>query len=121
MGPGGVAWLHRIITVAWNSGSAPKEWQAGVVVPIFKKGDQKDCNNYRGLTLLSLPEKVYSKVLERRCRQIAESKIQDEQCGFRPGRSTTDQLFTLRVLFEKSWEYAHPIFCCFIDMEKAYD
>ena len=50
-----------------------------------------------------------------------ESKLEDGQCGFRPGRSTTDQIFTLKQIFEKSWEYGKDLFACFVDLEKAYD
>ena len=42
-------------------------------------------------------------------------------CGLRPGRSTTDQIFTLQQIFEKSWEYAKDVYTCFVDLEKAYD
>ena len=79
------------------------------------------CANYRGITLLSLPGKVYSKVLERRVRPIVEPQIEEEQCGFRPGRGTTDQLFTLARILEGAWEFAHPVYMCFVDLEKAYD
>ena len=64
---------------------------------------------------------MYAKCLERRCRQIVEPALEDGQCGFRPGRSTTDQIFTLKQIFEKSWEYAKDLFACFVDLEKAYD
>ena len=101
----GVLWLTRVCQVAWTLGKAPKDWQTGVIIPIFKKGNRKDCTNYRGISLLSLPGKVYAKCLGRRCREIVESQIEESQCGFRPGRSTTDQIFTLRQMFEKSWEY----------------
>ena len=50
-----------------------------------------------------------------------ESKLEDGQCGFRPGRSTTDQIFTLKQIFEKSWEYGKDLFACFVDLKKAYD
>ena len=50
-----------------------------------------------------------------------ESKLEDGQCGFGPGRSTTDQIFTLKRIFEKSWEYGKDLFACFVDFEKAYD
>ena len=92
-----------------------------MIIPIFKKGDRKQCTNYRGISLLSLPGKVYAKCLERKCREIVESKLEDGQCGFRPGRSTTDQIFTLKQIFEKSWEYGKDLFACFVDLEKAYD
>ena len=50
-----------------------------------------------------------------------ESKLVYGQCGFRPGRSTTDQIFTLKQIFKKSWEYGKNLFACFVDLEKAYD
>ena len=53
-----------------------------MVVPIFKKGDQRVCSSYRGITLLSLPGKVYARVLERRVRSIVEPQIEEEQSGF---------------------------------------
>ena len=79
LGVEGLSWLTRLINIAWNSGAVPKEWQTRVVVPLFEKRDQRVCANYRGITLLSLPGKVYSKVLERRVRPIVEPQIEDEQ------------------------------------------
>uniref|UniRef100_A0A674MGB6 Reverse transcriptase domain-containing protein n=1 Tax=Takifugu rubripes TaxID=31033 RepID=A0A674MGB6_TAKRU len=105
----------------WTLGAVPLDWQTGVVVPLFKKGDRRVCSNYKGITLLSLPGKVYSGVLERRVRQIVEPRIQEEQCGFRPGRGTVDQLYTLSRVFEGAWEFAQPVHMCFVDLEKAFD
>ncbi|XP_054862758.1 golgi transport 1Ba isoform X1 [Amphiprion ocellaris] len=76
----GLSWLTCLYRVAWASGTVPVEWQTGVVVPIFKKGDRRVCSNYRGITLLSLPGKVYSRVLEGRVQPIVEPRIQEEQC-----------------------------------------
>ena len=92
-----------------------------MIIPILMKGDRKQCTNYRGISLLSLPGKVYAKCLERKCREIVESKLEDGQCGFRPGRSTTDQIFTLKQIFEKSREYGKDLFACFVNLGKAYD
>ena len=117
----GILWLTRVCQVVWKFGKTPRDWQTGVIIPIFKKGDRKQCTNYRGISLLSLPGKVYAKCLERKCREIVESKLEDGQCGFRPGRSTTDQIFTLKQIFEKSWEYGKDLFACFVYLEKAYD
>ncbi|KAI3356425.1 hypothetical protein L3Q82_017644 [Scortum barcoo] len=75
----------------------------------------------RGITLLSLPGKVYARVLERRIRPIVDPRIQEEQCGFRPGRGTLDQLYTLRRVLEGLWEFAQPVHMCFVDLEKAFD
>ena len=116
-----ILWLMQVCQVAWKFGKTPRNWQTGVIISIFKKGDRKQCTNYRGISLLSLPGKVYAKCLERKCREIAKSKLEDGQCGFHPGRSTTDQIFTLKQIFEKSWEYGKDLFACFVDLEKAYD
>jgi len=61
------------------------------------------------------------KYLEKRCREIIEAKLNDTQYGFRPGRSTTDQIFTLKQIFKKSWEHAKDVYTCFVDLEKVYD
>ncbi|CAF4940420.1 unnamed protein product, partial [Rotaria sp. Silwood2] len=87
---GGIRWLTRIRAVVWKTGEAPADWQTGIVITIFKKGDQRECCNYRGITLLSLPSKVFARIIERRCRQIVEPQIQESQCDFRAGRRTTD-------------------------------
>ncbi|TWW64974.1 hypothetical protein D4764_22G0006210 [Takifugu flavidus] len=117
----GLSWLTRLCNIAWTSGAVPLDWQTGVVVPLFKKGDRRVCSNYRGITLLSLPGKVYSGVLERRVRRIVEPRIQEEHCGFRPGCGTVDQLYTLSRVFEGAWEFAQPVHMCFVDLEKAFD
>ncbi|TWW64289.1 hypothetical protein D4764_03G0012970 [Takifugu flavidus] len=117
----GLSWLTRLCKIAWTSGAVPLDWQTGVVVPLFKKGDRRVCSNYRAITLLNLPGKVYSGVLERRVRRIVEPRVQEEQCGFRPGRGTVDQLYTLSRVFEGAWEFAQPVHMCFVDLEKAFD
>ena len=73
----------------------------------------------KAITLLSLPGKVYSKVLEKRIRPIVKPQIEEEKCGFRPGRGTTDKLFTLARILEGAWEYADPVYMSFVDLEKA--
>ena len=75
----------------------------------------------QGYHTLSLPRKVYSKVLERRVWLIVKPRNEEEQCGFRSGRGKTDQIFTLARILEGAWEYAHPVYMCFVDLEKAYD
>ncbi|KAK3532938.1 hypothetical protein QTP70_003794 [Hemibagrus guttatus] len=117
----GLSWLTRLCNIAWRSGTVPLDWATGVVVPLFKKGDRRVCSNYRGITLLSLPGKVYSRVLERRVRPLVEPRIQEEQCGFRPSRGTLDQLYTLHRVLEGLWEFAQPVHMCFVDLEKAFD
>ena len=63
----GILWLTRVCQVAWKLGKTRTDWKTDVIIPIFKKGDRKQCTNYRGISLLSLPGKVYAKCLERKC------------------------------------------------------
>jgi len=64
------------------SGTTPVEWQTGMVVSIFKKGDWRVCSNYRVITQFSLPRKNHFRMLERRLQPIVKPQIQEEQCGF---------------------------------------
>ncbi len=82
----GLSWLTHLFSVVWRSRTVPVEWQTGLVVPIYKKGDRRVCSNYWAITLLSLTGEVYSRVLERRLRLIVEPQVQEEHCGFCPGR-----------------------------------
>ncbi|KAK3535153.1 hypothetical protein QTP70_004811 [Hemibagrus guttatus] len=117
----GLSWLTRLCNIAWRSGTVPLDWATAVVIPLFKKGDRRVCSNYRGITLLSLPGKVYSRVLERRVQPLVEPQIQEEQCRFQPSHGTLDQLYTLHRVLEGSWEFAQPVHMCFVDLEKAFD
>ena len=117
----GVRWLTRVCKVACSTGQAPKQWQTSVIIPIHKKGDKRKCTNYRGISLISVPGKVYAKCIEKKCREVVEPLLTDAQCCFRPGRSTMDQIFALQQIFEKSWEYAKEVNACFVDLKKAYD
>ena len=110
----GLSWLTRLCSIAWTSGAVPLDWQTGVVVPLkrwslLRRGTGGCVPTIGGITLLSLPGKVYSGVLERRVRRIVEPRIQEEKCGFRPGCGTVDQLYTLCRILEGAWEFAQPV------------
>ena len=64
------------------------------------------------ISIAKCPEKTF--------HEIIEPKLNDTQCGLRPGRSTTDQIFTLQQIFEIPWKYANDVYTCFGDLEKAY-
>ena len=56
--------LHAVLCSAWNTGIIPTDWKRGLVVPLWKgKGDRQDCNNYRAVTLLSVPGKVFAQII----------------------------------------------------------
>ena len=87
-----VRWLHIIFNVVWETGKAPEDWQKAVIVAIHKKGSKKLCKNYRGISLLGIPGKVFAKTLDARIRQVTESQVMKEQAGFRVGRGCRPDL-----------------------------
>lgn len=114
--------LHVLLNKIYYSETVPEEWSRGIIIPIYKrKGDKMDCNNYRGITLLSIPGKVLSKVIQRRISAYVEEVLGEEQAGFRPGRSTIDQLFTIRQILEKYIETNNTCYINFIDYKQAFD
>lgn len=121
-GEAGLSWLHRIFNAAWRQQIAPDDWKQAIIVPIWKgKGSKRDCNQYRGISLLSHAGKLYAKILEKRLRPILEQQLSDSQMGFRKNRSCTDAIFTLKQLAEKAIEYDQNLCVAFIDQEKAFD
>jgi sorting nexin-29 len=105
----------------WNKEEFPHQWKESTVVPIHKKGDKSDCSNYRVISLLSISYKVLSNILLCRLIPYADEIIGGHQCGFRRNRSTTDQIFYIRHILEKKWEYNGTVHQLFIDFKKAYD
>jgi hypothetical protein len=75
----------------------------------------------RGIALLSTAFKLYANVLENKLNTYREAISEEEQCGFRRGRSTMDVIFTLQQILEKQREFNLPTFTLFVDYEKAYD
>ena len=116
-----VEWLHKIMDLAWRSESVLMDWWRALIVPIRKKGSRTQCENYRGISLLSIPGKVYASVLEKGMRTITEGKVLEEQGAFRRGRSCVDRLFTVRQLGEKIIEKNKRMLMVCVDLAKAYD
>ena len=86
---------------------------------IFKKGGRGNPENYRDINLLNIHLKLTTAIVAEKLTKIVNSE--DEQQGFRRGRSCTDAIFVVRQLAEKALEFNRPAFFCFIDIEKAFD
>ncbi|XP_038116615.1 uncharacterized protein LOC119768902 [Culex quinquefasciatus] len=113
--------LHQIVQRIWCEEQLPTDWLDGLITPIYKKGQRLDCANYRGITILNSAYKVLSRILWSKLRPLTETFVGEYQCGFRAGRSTTDQMFTLRQILDKFREYNLQTHHLFIDFKAAYD
>ena len=109
--------LHAVLCSPWNTGIIPTDWKRGLVVPLWKgKGDRQDCNNYRGVMLLSVPGKVFARIIIDRVRHHLLEHQRSGQSGFTPKRSTVDRILALRVLNECRREFLQGLLAAYFDL-----
>ncbi|GFR77513.1 reverse transcriptase SR3-right [Elysia marginata] len=99
----------------------PAEWREGIIIKLPKKGDLSNCNNYRGIMLLSVPGKVLNRIILKRLKEAVDPLLRDQPAGFRKNRSCADQIASLRIIVEQSLEWISSLYINFIDYEKAFD
>jgi hypothetical protein len=81
----------------------PQQWKESITVPIHKKGDKTDCNNYWGMSLLSTAYRISSNILLARLTPYVNEIDGDRQCGFYHNRSTNNQILYIWQILEKKW------------------
>ena len=94
--------------------------EKSVFIPLPKKGNGKECSNYRTIALISHASKVMLKILQSRLQQYVNRELPDVQAGFRKGRGTRDQTANICWIMEKAREFQKNIYF-FIDYAKAFD
>ena len=85
------------------------------------KGSKAECCNYRPITLLSVPGKVFAHVLLARMKPLLLSSRRPQQSGFTSGRSTADAIRALRSLAKILCEFGRPLDVVYIDLNAAFD
>ena len=83
--------LHSICQQLGKTQHWPQDWKRSVFIPIPKKGNAKECSNYRTIAFISHTSKVMLKILQARLQQYMNCELSDVQAGFRKGR-TRDQI-----------------------------
>lgn len=121
MGRKGVELLLKIYNRVWRDVTLPNDWRKALIMPIYKKGDRRDCSNYRGITLLSTVMKIFEGIIDRRIRTALADTLDDAQSGFRSGRSTQDHVFSIKQIAQKALQERKKVFLAFLDLEKAFD
>ena len=103
----------------WKTQKWPQDWKKSVFIPIPKKGNAKECSDYRTIALISHANKVMLKILQVRLQQYVSCELPDVQAGFRKGRGTRDQIANICWIMEKAREFQKNIYFCFIDYANA--
>ena len=118
-----IEWLAYIINIVWIKKNIPDDWRRGIILPFLKnKGNKEVCSNHRGITLLSIPGKLFAMILLERIIPTFHNHRRSEQAGFTAGRSTTKPIFAIRQIIEKSKEFNKSTsYIAFIDFKAAFD
>ena len=112
--------LHSICQQIWKTWQQPQDRKSSVFIPNPKKGNAKECSNYRTIALISHASKVMLKILQARLQQYMKHELPDVQAGFRKGRVTRDKIANIRWIIKKAREFQKNIYFCFIDYAKAF-
>ena len=118
-------YFHKLLVNVGRTGKVPQQWKYATIKLLggHKKKGRSDCNNYRGISLVAHSGKVLLKMVASLRNNYCEAKeiLPEEQCGFRPARSTIDMLFVVRRLQELGRARKIPLCMCFIDLQNAHD
>jgi len=97
LGEKGLDWSKELFNVIFRTVKMTNEWRTSTIIPLYKdKENIQDCNNYRGIKLLSRTMKLWERVVEGRLRN--ETSMSENQFGFMSGRSTTEAIHLIRRL-----------------------
>ena len=118
-----VPYLVIIYNKIYESGVYPEAWCKGLIVPIHKRGDRNDPNDYRVKMLVSVFAKLFPLILRNRLNTWCEDNdvLKEFQFGFRVGRSKSSGIFILHSLVQHVLKDNGKLYCAFIDYEKAFD
>ena len=98
----GMKVLHSMCQQTRKTQQWPQNWKWSVFLPIAKKGNAKECSNYRTIALISQASKVMLKILQARLQQYMNHEIPDLQAGFRKDRGTRGQIANIRWIVKKA-------------------
>ena len=107
----------------WMAGVIPQQLKDANIIHIYKrKGNRHQCDNHRGISLLSIAGKILARVLlNRLLKHLEQGHLPESQCGFRSKRGTVDMVFAARQLQEKCQEQHCDLYMTFVDLTKAFD
>ena len=113
--------MYNLLIKIWRREQIPDEWKDSYICPIYKKGDRTNCQNYRVVTLLNTAYKIFTCIIHKRVAEYAEKQTGAYQVGFHTNRSTTDNIYMIRQINEKSYKFNIEVHTLFIDFTQAFD
>ena len=116
-------YLYKLFKTVFDKGYFQEKWIDGFIVPLHKKGTKAEVENYRGITLLSTFGKLFTRILNNRLNEWAETYhvYIEAQAGFRWQMGTIDNVFVLHGLIKHVINEGKRLYAAFIDFTKAFD
>jgi len=112
--------IQELILNVWRSEKMPNEWNKSIACLIYKKGEKSECSNYSGISLLNTVHKILATAINNSLKSYTEDLLSQEQNGFRRKWSTMDNIFIMRQILEKRYEYNIEMHELFIDIKQAF-
>lgn len=116
--------LTKLFNKILDTGEFPESWGQSILCPILKKGNVNNPNNFRGISLIDVLNKIFTGILNHRIYKYCteNNKFEEAQAGFRKGYCTTDNICTLQSMIQKYLsKRGGRFYCLFIDFSKAFD
>ena len=117
----GIRKITDLTNTIYESGYIPNAMREPVFVAIPKKPGALECSRHRTISSMSQLGKVLMRVVMKSLRGKINERVMEERYGFRKGKVTTNAIFTLKMIVERSVEMQKTVFLCFVDFENAFD
>jgi hypothetical protein len=113
--------LCKLFNWIFAAGHTPEQWGKALVILLYKKGDPTDPGNYRGISLLDVVGKVFTKLVAKRIEETVKDVIVEEQAGFTAKRGCPEHIYALYRMIRGRKKEGKDTYLFFLDVRKAFD
>ena len=117
----GVDQIAKFLNNIYETCQTPKDLSKSIFITLLKKAGAIECELHRSICLMSYLTKILLRIIMNRTRNKTRPEIAQEQCCFAEGKGTTNAIYILRTVIERSLEVQQDLYLCFIDFIKAFD
>ncbi|GFS13122.1 endonuclease-reverse transcriptase [Elysia marginata] len=113
-------YLTKVYNKMLQTKEVPPSWNEANIIILFKKGDPGNIKTHRPISLIAHSYKLFMRLFQKRMEIVLGENQPRDQAGFRKKFSTTDHVYTLNQVIEKTNEHNLPLCVGFIDYEKTF-
>ena len=117
----GISKITILLNEIYDTGHIPKDMLKSDFIALPKKAGAIECELHRTISIMSHVTKILLRIVMMRVRNKIRPEIAEEQCGFVEGKGTSNAIFMIRTIIERTLEIQKEVYLCFIDCTKAFD